>query len=253
MLKNKYHKFGKYTFGLSASISVLSRIRSTPSQISSRQCYWPLSFPLLFSRPLLPLHLRSRFGIIVSCTRSGGGPIRKCACSCPTWKGHTPRNVLCRPSRPRKWLTRPSYECWMAATGIFKLKPTETLSKKLINHITELLHFIWTILRRERSSLSLCSFIEALDVNYYSIGQPHPPKWFGTHSGIIVGVDTQRLSPDSECWDETTQTEHVDVGLTAWLYSCDEKWRNPRTQTNVAGYYWFSMLLQYNTKHIHYL
>lgn len=51
---------------------------------------------------------------------------------------------------------------------MFKMTPIEALSKNKVNHINELLHFEWTILRR-RYSLFLISFIDALDVNYYGI------------------------------------------------------------------------------------
>lgn len=173
-----------------------------PSRASVLLCLRYLAFSCihvcLFS-PVSPppSNLRCRFGITVSCTRSGGGPIRKCACSCPTWKGRTPPSVQCRPSRPRKWLMRPSYECRVVPRGIFKNKARwSTLWKKKqknnkINHINELLHFIWTILRGESYFLPLFSFIAALDVNYYGVGQPQKVVLGRTHSGVLVDVETQ--------------------------------------------------------------
>lgn len=92
----------------------------------------------LLSRPSLtphPSNLRCLFGITVSCTLSGGGPIRKCACLCLTWRGHTPPSVQCLPSRPRKWLMRPSYECRVVARGIFKTMPIQALSKNKVNQL----------------------------------------------------------------------------------------------------------------------
>lgn len=56
-----------------------------------------------------------------------------------------------------------------------KITPTEALPKNKINHINELLHFIWTM-RGESFFFLLFSFIEALDVNYYGIYRPQ--KWF---------------------------------------------------------------------------
>lgn len=129
-------------FARGSRAPVLQQLRSAhhPSRVSVLLCLRYLAFSCihvclfsLVSPPcptlsLPPSNLRCHFGITVSCTRSGGGPIRKCACSCPTWKGRTPPSVLCRPSRPRKWLMRPSYECRVVPRGIFKIKPTEALS-----------------------------------------------------------------------------------------------------------------------------
>lgn len=72
------------------------------------------------------------------------------------------------------------------------MKPIEALSEKnKINHINELLHFIWTILREESSSLLLISFIKALDVNYSGIYRPQNVVLGGTHSGAPADVETQ--------------------------------------------------------------
>lgn len=91
---------------------------------------------LSWPSPILhPFDLRCHFGITVSSTRSGGGPIRKCACLCLKWKGHTPPSVPCRPSRLRKWQTRPSYECRAVARGKFKIMPPEALSKNKVNQL----------------------------------------------------------------------------------------------------------------------
>lgn len=97
-----------------------SCILSAHFSFSSISCLHPSI--LLLSNP------RYLFGTTVSCTRSGEGPIRRCACSCPTWRGRTPPSVLCQQSRPRKWPMRPSYEC----RGIFKIASTETQKKNLI-------------------------------------------------------------------------------------------------------------------------
>lgn len=131
----------------------------------------------LFSSPAShlppPSNLRCPFGITVSCTQSGGGPIRRCACSCPTWRGRTPPSALCRQSWPRKWLTRPSYESRVVPRGVFQIRSPETLSKKKqkqttaknwISHINELLHFMRTTRRGESYSLLLFPFIKALDL-----------------------------------------------------------------------------------------
>lgn len=214
---------------LSVSTSSQSCVRTTLSQISGFQLYSRLSF--LSCLPP-PSNLRCRFGITVSCTRSGGGPIRKCACSCPTWKGRTPPSVQCRPSRPRKWLMRPSYECRVVPRGIFKNKARwSTRWKKKqknnkINHINELLHFIWTILRGESYFLPLFSFIAALDVNYYGVGQPQKVVLGRTHSGVLVDVETQSCHWTDRQTVRQTQTDgrtvlgcerhgHMDDGRTS--------------------------------------
>lgn len=83
-------------------------------------------FPVPHTAP----SLRCLFGTTVSCIQSGGGPIRKCACSCLTWRGRTPPSALCPQSWPRKWLMRPSYEYRVVPRGALRNSSSETLSKK---------------------------------------------------------------------------------------------------------------------------
>lgn len=80
--------------------------------------------PCFFSCPFPLSHHSISDMLHVGWVQSGWEPIRKYAYSCLTWKGRVPPNT-----RPRKWLMRPSYECWTEATGIFKIKPPEALLK----------------------------------------------------------------------------------------------------------------------------
>lgn len=94
-----------------------------------------------------------------------------------------------------------------------KQRPLEHSLKNKINHINELLHFIWTILRGESYFLFLFCFIEALHVNYQGIGRPQEVVLGRTHSGVIVGVETQSCHRTARAgmWS----TEHMDNGLTS--------------------------------------
>lgn len=104
-----------------------------------------------------------------------------------------------------------SAEQWREEYGKKEIPLKHSLKNKF-NHINELLHFIWTILRGEGYPLPPFSFLEALDVNYYGIGRPQ--MWF-----------EEELFPESQLmliyccpWAasaEMLMIENVDKGLTS--------------------------------------
>lgn len=65
-----------------------------------------------------------------------------------------------------------------ATRGILKIK---VLSKNKINHINELLHFIWTILRGKSYLILLFCFIEALHVKLL---------WCRATTDVILGKNS---------------------------------------------------------------
>lgn len=145
----------------------------------------------LLSPPVSPssnLNLRCHFDTTVSCTRSGGGPIRKCACSCLIWRGRTPPSAPFPPSWPRKWQMRLLYEHKGCREEYWRgnlLKHSKTQTKKKTNHINELLHFIWTILRGEICSPVFFHRSTWCKILRYWLQGPNPESQFMLkHTGV---------------------------------------------------------------------
>lgn len=92
-----------------------------------------------------------------------------------------------------------------------------------------------------RDPLASCFlFIEALDVKYCGVDSPQRWFWKGPilESQFILKTQARTVRAG------TSAIRTMDPP--ARLYVSDTNVLNTKTQANVAGYNWFSMLLQYN-------